>query len=214
MQAYIWDRFWLKPRSVPFILLGVLLLPFHFSCNTLYGWNIHAPGLMSEGFARDIPSIANRVGLFVPEELTTYVSKDKGTWLSDPQTYYIGEAFVPMLVEAFQQGFEEFVLFETVPTPAMMRRYGIEYLAVVQIEHFANRKHFRGQGLDLYTETTLFDPELNLMGRFQTHGASEAPQVFAKRGGVEVNLNHAIEANLRSVIQYAQDLIQTQKVGV
>ncbi len=190
-------------------LLGVVLGPFlltQIGCATLFGWDIHAPGLLSEEFARDIRPSPDRVALYVPEGMTAFVSTDKGNWHSDPQTYHIGEAFVPMLIEAFGHSFEEFILMEAVPTQAMMQQYGIERLVVVELKGFRNRKNIRGQGLDIFTETTVFGPDLNLDSRFETRGASEAPKVFAKKGGPEVNLNHAIEGNLRSVIAYVQDL--------
>ena len=174
-------------------------------CAALFGWNIHAPGLLSEEFAREIPSVPTRVALYIPEGMMDSVSKDKGTQFSDPQTYYLGEAFVPMAIEAFQHGFQEFILMEAVPTRDIMTRYGIPYLAVVELKGFQNRKHWGSQGLEVLTETSLFDRDLNLVARFETRGASEARKVFAKKGGPEVNLNHAIEANLRSVVTFVQD---------
>ncbi|MCB9799651.1 MAG: hypothetical protein H6757_02695 [Candidatus Omnitrophica bacterium] len=190
----------------------VLLAVFGAGCAALFGWNIHAPGLLSEEFAQDISKIPARVALYIPEGQIDYLSKDKGTALSDPQTYYIGEAYVPMLIESFQHGVDEFLLFETLPTTELMKRYAISYLVVCEIKDFKNRKHYRGQGLDLYTETFVFNPDLSLYARFETRGASEAWKVFAKKGGPEVNLNHAIESNLRSMMTYLQDLlIQAQK---
>ncbi|OGW82430.1 MAG: hypothetical protein A2Z83_03760 [Omnitrophica bacterium GWA2_52_8] len=203
-----------KPRqNAAVFVFGALVFPMMAGCAAIYGWNIHAPGLMSGEFARDIPPYAARVGLYIPEDQSAFISKDKGTRMSDPQTYYVGESFVPMLVEAFQTGFEEFVLFETVPIPAMMTQYGVDYLAVVKITGFRNRKKYREQGLDVQTETTVFKPDLHLLARYETTGASDAPGTFAKRGGPEVNLNHAIESNLRSVVIYLQDLMTQVKTG-
>ncbi len=191
------------------VLLAILFIGS--GCATIYGWKIHAPGLLSQDFQSDIRVVNERVALYIPEGLSDVTSKDKGTWLSDPQTYYIGEAFIPMLVESFQHAFEEFILMEAMPTPEIMLQYGIKYLAVVDIEGFENRKHFGDQGLDLYTETTVFGPDLQLQLRYETRGASEAPKIFAKKGGPEVNLNHAIESNLRSVISYLQDFIVQER---
>jgi len=196
-----------KQFSVLFVLIAFLLI--HTGCAALYGWNLHAPGLLSSEFAADIPQASHRVALYIPEGMIGTISKDKGTWYSDPQTYYIGEAFAPMLIEAFQHGFKEFVLMEAEPTTTMMQRYGIEYLAVVTIKDFKNRHRIKGQGLDLLTETTIFKPDLSLLARFETRGTSEAPGIFAKKGGPEVNLNNTIESNLRSVVNYTQELLQT-----
>jgi len=174
----------------------------------LYGYDIHAPGILSADFEKDIPQAEQRLALYIPEGAAATLSKDKGNWHSDPQTYYIGEAFVPMLIESFQHGFSEFLLFETLPSPALMRRYGVPYLAVSEVTDFKNRKNIKGQGLDLYTETTLFDQNLKLISRFETRGTSEARGVFAKKGGPEVNLNAAIESNLRNVILTIQDEVE------
>lgn len=189
-------------------MLASILLPFA-GCTTLYGWDIHSPGLLSSDFSQDIPQERARLALYIPPGMKSYLSKDKGTRWSDPQTYHIGEAFVPMLVEAFQQGFDEFILMETVPTIAILQQYGIEHLAVVEIKGFENRKDMKGQGLDIFSETTLFDRSLKLKARYETMGSSDARRVFAKKGGPEINLNAAIESNLRSVVLYLQDWVRT-----
>lgn len=176
-------------------------------CTAIYGWNIHAPGLLSDEFARDIPRTPARVALYVPEGQKDIVSKDKGTRWSDPQTYYLGEAFVPMLIESFQSGFTEFVLMEAVPTSDMMRQYAIDALVVTEITGFKNRKTLPAQGLDLYTETAVFGRDLQLLRRFEARGTSEARGTFAKKGGLEVNLNAAMEGNLRETVLQVQDAL-------
>ena len=177
-------------------------------CTAIYGWNIHAPGILSGEFARDIPQASKRVALYVPEGQAEIVSKDKGTRLSDPQTYYLGEAFVPMLIESLQSGFTEFILMEAVPTPDLMSRYGIDALVVSEITGFKNRKTLPAQGLDFYTETTVFGRDLKLLRRFESRGTSEARGTFAKKGGLEVNLNAAIEGNLRETVLQVQDALK------
>ena len=91
-----------------------------------------------------------------------------------------------------------------------MQQYGVSHLAVAEVTGFKNRKNLKGQGLDLYTETTLFDHNLKLISRFQTRGTSEARGVFAKKGGPEVNLNAAIESNLRNVVLMIQDEVSRE----
>lgn len=199
-------RLWSKTTSEPFSAFCMIVL--FAGCTSIYGWNIHAPGILSAEFAQDIPQISKRVALYIPEGQKEFVSKDKGTRLSDPQAYYVGEAFVPMLIESFQSGFTEFVLMEALPTPDMLRQYGIEVLAVCEIKDFKNRKTMKSQGLDLYTETSLFNSDLKLVRRFEARGTSEAPGTFAKKGGLEVNLNAAIEGNLREVISQAQEYLK------
>ncbi len=177
-------------------------------CAAIYGWNIHAPGILSAEFSQDILQSPHRVALYIPEGQKEFMSTDKGTRLSDPQTYYVGESFVPMLIESFQSGFTEFMLMEALPNLDIMRQYGVEILAVCEIKDFKNRKTMKSQGLDLYTETTLFDPNLKMVRRFEARGTSEAPGTFAKKGGLEVNLNAAIEGNLREVISQTQEALR------
>ncbi len=194
------------------LFLNVVFLAAAFcsltGCTAIYGWNIHAPGILSSEFAQDVPAAKKRVALFIPEGQKDFVSHDKGTRLSDPQAYYVGEAFVPMLIEAFQSGFSEFILIEALPTPEIMHQYGIDALAVSEIKGFKNRKTLPAQGLDLYTETTVFNSDLKLMRRFEARGTSEAPGTFAKKGGLEVNLNAAIEGNLREIVTQVQDVLK------
>lgn len=189
-------------------LICAVSVSFLSGCASFYGWNIHAPGILSEEFAHDISQINKRVALYILADQKEFVSHDKGTRLSDPQTYYIGEAFVPMLIESFQNSFSEFVLMEAEPTSEMMKQYGLHALVVCEIKDFKNRKALKIQGLDFYTETSIFDSDLKLIRRFVSRGTSEAPGTFAKKGGLEVNLNAAIEGNLREVILQIQDALK------
>ncbi len=186
----------------------ILVCCLQAGCTAIYGWNIHAPGLLSDEFARDIPQVSKRVALYIPEGQKEFISKDKGTFWSDPQTYYIGEAFVPMLIESFQSGFTEFVLMEALPNPDIMNQYAIDAVVVSEIKDFSNRKTLPAQGLDIYTDTTIFNRELKLIRRFETRGTSEAKGTFAKKGGLEVNLNAAIEGNLRETVLQVQDALK------
>lgn len=194
--------------SVQVVSRWSLVIGLLSGCTAIYGWNIHAPGILSAEFAQDIPQVSKRVALYVPEGQKDYFSTDKGTRFSDPQKYFVGEAFVPMLIESFQSGFSEFILMEAVPTPDIMQQYAIDVLVVTEIKDFKNRKSLPAQGLDLYTETTVFNRDLKLIRRFETRGTSEARGTFAKKGGLEVNLNAAIEGNLREVVLQTQEAIK------
>jgi len=192
------------------IFLLLLTLPLvHAGCAALFGWKIHAPGLHSKNFYSRVNTIPRRIGLYLTPESFDYQSKKRGGKLADPQTYYIGESFAPMTVEAFQRGFEEFIYFETEPTLEMLKQYGIPYLAVVRVADFGNRVTLKGQALWIHTETAVFDSQMNRLGLYESSGMSDAQKVFAKKGGPEVNLNAAIENNLTSMVQFLQDYIQT-----
>ena len=185
------------------ILLTLILL--EGGCAQLYGWEIHAPGVLSESFAQKVAPINERVALYLPKQLLDYQSRDRGGTFSDPQTYHIGEALGPMLAEAFQQGFSEFIFLEVDPTLALLKRYGISRLAIVGVKGFKNRVTLKGQSVSLVTQTALFDSDFKLIERFQSSGTSQAWKVFAKRGGLEVNLNAALENNALAVVQHIQD---------
>lgn len=166
---------------------------------------------MSQEFHHQIQPLDQRIGLYIPAGQKSHISDDKGTRFSDPQKYHIGESFVPMQVEAFQKAFSEFILVETVPTTDILKQYAIPYLVVVDIEGFRNRKDMQGQGLDFFTQTAVFGQDLQLLARFQSKGSSDARKVFAKKGGPEVNLNAALESNLRSVILSLQDWMRSHE---
>jgi len=173
-------------------------------CARLFGWDIHAPGILSNNFSQTVQPIPERIALYLPPELLKYESRDRGSRTADPQTYHIGEALGPMLVEAFQEGFEEFIFLETEPTREVLKRYGIPWVAVVRVKEFRNRVSWRGQAIALATETVVLDSDLHLFTRFESQGSSESEKVFAKKGGPEVNLNAAIESNVLAIIQNLQ----------
>lgn len=188
------------------IFSGLLLFT---GCAALFGWKIHAPGLHSVSMHQRVEPIPARVGLYLEPETFQYQSRDRGGKLADPKIFYVGEAFAPMAVEVFQRGFDEFIFFETEPTPDMMKQYGVPYLAVVRIHNLGNRVTLKGQAVWLSTQTAVFDAELNRLGLYESSGTSDAQKVFAKKGGPEVNLNAAIENNLISVVQFLQDYIRS-----
>jgi hypothetical protein len=191
------------------LFLLILLVFFQTGCARLFGWNIHAPGVLSENFLADIKPMNERVALYLPPDLLHYTSKDRGGWSADPQTYHLGEALGPMLVEGFQSAFEEFIFMEVEPTAQILKQYAIPYLVVVRIKDFKNRVTWRGQAITLIAEAIVFDSNLQGVGRFESKGTSDAQKVFAKKGGPEVNLNAALENNVLGIVQYLQDSIRS-----
>lgn len=183
----------------------IFLLLFQIGCAGLFGWDIHAPGILSENYARLVRPAEERAALYLSPEVLTFVSKDKGSWSADPQTYHVGEALGPMLIEGFQEGFSEFIFLETEPTPELLQRYGIGRLAVVRLKEFRNRVTWKGQSLTLAVETAVFDPTMKEIDRFESRGTSAAGKIFAKKGGPEVNLNAAVENTVRAVVEHLQD---------
>jgi hypothetical protein len=195
--------------------VSLLVLIFAASgCARLFGWNIHAPGVLSRGFYRQVASQKNRVALYLEPALVSKVSHARGGKLADPTAYYLGEAFVPMLIEGFQGAFEEFVFLETPPSPEILQRYAIPYLVLVRLKDFGNRMTLKGQVLTLVTEAVILDERMNELERFESTGASDAKAVFKKRGGPEVNLNAALERNVLAVVQHVQDWIRGARGGV
>ncbi len=192
-------------------LILIVIFPVIAGCATLFGWNIHAPGILSAQFAQEVPELDQRVALYLPPQLLSYKSTNRGGRFADPQTYYVGESYAPMLIEGFQAAFKEFVLVEVEPTPDILRQYGIPYLVVVGIKDFGNRVTMKGQAVALMTEAVVYDTNLNVLAHFESSGVSDAQKVFAKKGGPEVNLNAALERNIIAVLQYVQDGITTGK---
>lgn len=185
------------------VLIGMIL--FQGGCATIFGWKIHAPGVLSENFTKTVEPVPERVALYFPPELMSYESKNRGGRLADPQTYYVGEALAPMLMEGFQEAFEEFIWMEVEPTAAILRRYGIERLAIVRVKDFQNQVTLKGQKLTLVTETEVYDSDLQFLTRFESQGSSDSQKVFAKKGGPEVNLNAAVENNIEAMVRHLQD---------
>ncbi|MFA6600142.1 MAG: hypothetical protein WCU74_03890, partial [Candidatus Omnitrophota bacterium] len=145
-------RLCLGRNAIWILVLAIVLGP---GCARLFGWDIHAPGVLSGNFftvvepapsrARSGPASVprvpryvltgpTRIGLYLPAELKNFESRDRGGKTADPQTYHIGEAFYPMILEAFQYGFDEPIVLEAVPTAQIMARYDIPYLAAVKIK--------------------------------------------------------------------------------
>lgn len=195
-------------KARPLFLIGIVCFT---GCAALFGWKIHAPGILSqEYFSRVSPSQA-RVALYLAPSSFQYVSRNRGSKTADPQLYFVGESFAPMAVEAFQNAFEEFVLMEAPPTPQIMKRYALPILVAVRIKEFGNKVTWKGQAVSLVTEAAIMDTNLQTLARYEASGSSDAQKVFAKKGGPEVNLNAAIENNVTALVQYVQDGVRTNK---
>jgi hypothetical protein len=182
-------------------------------CATIFGWDIHAPGVLSNNFFQKVSPVRERIALWMDPALMAVVSKNRGGKTADPQTYHIGEAFAPMLIEAFQSGFEEFVLMEAAPSPEIMKQYGIRWLVNVRIREFENDVTWKGQTLRLKIESVVLDPDLKEAARFESAGSSEAEKVFSKKGGPEVHLNVTLENTAEALILHLQDLMRTGKLA-
>lgn len=176
-------------------------------CAYLFGWDIHAPGILSENFVQSVRSVPQRIALYLPSALLRFESHERGGRSADPQTYHVGEAYGPMIVEAFQEAFSEFIFLEVEPTQQLLMQYAIPYLIVVRIKKFENQVSLKGQAISITTESVIFNQNLNAIERFESVGTSDATKVFAKKGGPQVNLNVAIENNIMSVVDHVQDFI-------
>ncbi len=166
---------------------------------------------MSANFEQRVGPVHERIALYLDPAIYGYESKDRGGATADPQTFYIGEAYAPMVVEGFQQAFDEFIFMEAEPTPEILKQYAIPYLVVVRAKGFKNRVTWKGQGVMFTTETVVLGPDLNEIDRFESKGSSDVEKIFAKKGGPEVNLNAALENNVTALVQYIQDSIRDGK---
>ncbi len=186
-----------------FILAVFCFAPL--GCAALFGWKIHAPGMLSGNFEQRVQPVPERIALYLEPSIFEYVSTDRGGRTADPTTFYIGESYAPMILEGFQQAFDEFVYMEAEPTPEILKQYGIQHLAVVRITGFNNDMTWKGQQVQLVTQTVILGQDLEKVDRFESKGSSDVEKVFAKKGGPEVNLNAALEHNVTAIIQYIQD---------
>ena len=177
-------------------------------CATFFGWDIHAPALLSQRFYEHVQPQPQRLALYLDPSLPQMTSQNKGGRFADPQTYHIGEAYIPIVIEGFQQGFSEFILMEEEPTQAVLAQYAIPYLIYVRPKAFENDVSLKGQIVAFETEALVFDQDLALLDRFRTSGKSDSKKVFAKKGGPQVNFNAALENNTESMILYAQDALR------
>jgi hypothetical protein len=186
----------------------MLLCAFLTGC-AIFRWDIHAPGVLSAIFLEKVIPMEQRIALYLPEENCSFISKNRGGKTADPQTFHVGEAYCPMILEGFQQGFSEFIFMEAEPSPEILKQYAIPYLAVIRIKELGNRVTWKGQALALLTESDVYDTQMKLLAHFESEGVSDAVKVFAKKGGPQVNLNAALENNVLSVVQYLQDAIRS-----
>lgn len=195
--------------------LRISFLFLFAGCAALFGWDIHAPGVLSNNFFSKVSPARERVALWIDPALAAYLCKNcKGGKTADPMTYHIGEAFAPMLIEAFQNGFQEFVVMESDPAPEIMKQYGIRWLVSVRIQDFQNRLNWKGKILlQLRTESVVLGPELKEAARFESTGSSEAIKVFSTKGGPEVHLNATLENTAEALVLHLQDLMRTGKLA-
>jgi hypothetical protein len=180
-------------------------------CTTLFGWTIHAPGILSNKFYDEIEKTDARIALYIPPHCAEFISREKGGKLADPQTYFIGEAFAPMLVESFQHAFSEFVFMEIDPSVDILKQYQIPSIVVIDIREFQNKVTLKGQAVSIVTEVWILNAELELVRHLEVVGTSDAQKVFSKKGGPEVNLNAAVEQNLRLTTEYLQDFLREEQ---
>ena len=185
----------------------ILLMLVITGCTYLFGWNIHAPGILSAQFYEERTPADRRVALYVNPAAREFQSDDKGDRFADPKVFNVGEAFYPMIIEAFQASFTEFVLIDVEPTDAILKQHSIPYLVAVDITGFDNRGIMKAHSYALKTEVYVFDSDLNLRARFEAERSSEAQKLYGKKGAPEVNLNAAVENNIKVTVEFLHDLL-------
>jgi len=155
-------------------IVWVSLIFMFAGCATLFGWKIHAPGILSNKFYDEIEKTDGRIALYIPPHCAEFISTEKGGTLADPTTFFIGEAFAPMLLEAFQHSFSEFVFMEIDPNADVLKQYQIPFVIVVDIREFYNKMTLKGQAVSIISEVWILNGDLQIVRHLEVVGTSDA----------------------------------------
>ncbi len=114
-------------NKITILLLSVILC----GCHT-----IRPVTTTYDEFIQPVAKMPLEVGLVMDETYRNYVSKDRGDALADSQTYYVGEALLPLTTTYFQSAFEAVQIFDTLP--AKKGAINLDYVIAMEILNFDN----------------------------------------------------------------------------
>lgn len=198
-------------KNLKFLFVAFYFLPavlFH-GCATTQpqaGVPIFAPARMSANYYETITPFPERMALYIDEDLALY----RHERVNAP-TYEVGHSLAPMLIEAFQHSFNEFVFLEVEPNASIASRYDITYTVWVKLKEFESFLRSKETQTCLVLTMEVYDADFKKLATFESEGShSHTRGIGAKKLGE--NMGESFENAITPLIESFQKMAKQKQV--
>ncbi len=181
------------------ILILLMLSVIASGCHTI------RPSIMAEAsFTKQITQKNRDVMLVMDKDYRSYVSKDRGHALADPQKYMIGSSLSSLTYEFFKEGFNSVESTDSMPSAAT--NGSGKYIVKTSINNFDNDVTMGHQTIYVELMADIFDEDLNKIASVKSMGQSDDKMSVlgsSKKSGFIVS--KAMQTALVSLIHNIQE---------
>ena len=140
------------------VLFASLALVFA-GCHTIHPLSIPENAIVSE-----VPALQKKIGLVLDNEYRTYINKDRGNPLADPQKYLVGEALAPLTEHYFKRAALELTTYDSLEAArkdSTIAKY--DYIIYPKIKEFDNTIRLTEQRIDVVLGAGIYKPDSTLV---------------------------------------------------
>lgn len=130
--------------------------------------SIRPTALVTNTMISSAPKIETSTDLVIDSAYASFISKDRGSALADPQTYYIGPALAELTKTYFKKSFTAITILSTDPVSSKTS----EYIIHPKITGFENDVELSEQEIGITLEADVYDKNMKLIDRVKIHGRS------------------------------------------
>lgn len=148
------------------------ILFFAFVALTFSGCHsIHPLSTPQGTIVSEVAPLQKKIGLVLDNEYQTYLSKDRGNPLADPQKYFVGEAIAPLTKHYFEKAALELNTYDSLDAAREDSTSGkYEYVIHPKIKIFDNTIRLTEQRIDIALDADIYDSKLNFLSKVQAQG--------------------------------------------
>lgn len=172
------------------LLLSIALV----GCHTIRPLSVPESSILQE-----VPRIDEKVGLILDDAYKSYISKDRGNPLADPQKYLVGEALTPLTEAYFEQAVPDLAIYENLDDAKLTAdEQKADFYVHLKILQFDNTVRLTEQRIDVELAADIYDRYLK---NFQTINARGMATGSTFGGGVNRTTSTALQIVLSNLIR-------------
>ena len=152
-------------KGMLFLTLAIILSGCH---------SIRPMAVADGGYLDRLPKSPKSILLVMDDNYRNYVSTDRGNDSADPQTYYVGEALVPLTETFLKRAYAQVETRAGMPSDIESQKG--KFIIYPKVKSFANQLEIMGckQTIDVALAADIFDANRNPVGQSFGEGSATA----------------------------------------
>lgn len=184
----------MKYKFIP-LLAFILSIPVFAGCHT-----IKPPTTLSETYTAGILQSDTAVVLVLDEPYSSFISRDRGNAVADPQKYVIGKSLAPMTKTLFEKAYHPVLVTDQLPSAKDLQ--DAQFVIKPSVIDFDNDMTLSQQSIALTLEAKVYNKSSEMLDTVKVLGSSEGTVGLfhtSKKAGETVN--RAMQSALADLVK-------------